>query len=143
MMFFVQRGYIETLLGRRRYLPGINSGESDKASYAQRQAVNSVCQGSAADLIKLAMINIHRRVEKELRSQKLCRLVLQVHDELVFEVSQEVLGHAVAIVKDCMQRAVRLQVPLQVQVKKGPTWGDLQPVQRPMIESCLNQHILT
>lgn len=134
---------METLLGRRRYLPGIHSPEAGERAHAERQAVNSVCQGSAADLIKLAMVNIHHELARgALRDgdggggggggegamahvDKACRLVLQIHDELVYEVREELVEPAVELVRRCMEGAVRLKVPLRVKVHVGRTWGAL------------------
>ena len=137
-------GYVETLLGRRRYLPGIHSPEAGERAQAERQAVNSVCQGSAADLIKLAMVNIHHELarggalggsaaaavgEKDggglAHLDKACRLVLQVHDELVYEVKEELVQPAVEMVRHCMEGAVRMRVPLRVKIHVGRHWGAL------------------
>jgi DNA polymerase theta len=131
-----QHGYVETLLGRRRYLPGIHSAEAGERAQAERQAVNSVCQGSAADLIKLAMVNIHHELARGALGppgegeglacvDKACRLVLQVHDELVYEVKEELIQPAVELVRRCMEGAVRLRVPLRVKVHVGRSWGAL------------------
>lgn len=163
-------GYITTLLGRRRALPLINSENRQEQAKGGRQAVNSMCQGSAADLIKLAMVNISYRlsqltsadmssdatqqlgdeansnnasstlpVKRDVncrRSRRFpggglysaldsVRLVLQVHDELVFEVRRDLLPAVSCIVRECMEEAVELRVPLQVKLSSGPAWGRL------------------
>jgi DNA polymerase theta len=131
--FCKMHGYIETLLRRRRHLPGIHSRNIYERLQAERQSVNSICQGSAAEVIKLAMINIHskleglhRRIEKDsLGDVRDCRLVLQIYDELIFEVKEQMVTEVVQIMKDCMEGALRLNVPLKVHVKVGTSWGAL------------------
>jgi DNA polymerase-1 len=114
-----RRGYAETVLGRRRKISDIRSSNPGRRAQAERLAVNTVIQGSAADLIKVAMLNVHRRIEAE----KLpIRMILQVHDELVFEAPvAEVQEHAKWIA-DEMARALPFDVPLKVDTKYGPSW---------------------
>jgi len=112
-------GFAETILGRRRKIPNLYSKNAGKRAQAQRLAVNTVIQGSAADLIKAAMINIHRRIEGESLPVK---LILQVHDELVFELpAAEADKHAKWIAAE-MTGAIKLDVPLKVDITHGPTW---------------------
>ena len=112
-------GYAETILHRRRKIPNLNSKNANKRSQAERLAVNTVTQGSAADLIKLAMINIHRKIEAE---NLPVRLILQIHDELVFELpAAEADKHAQWIAQE-MTDAIKLDVPLKVDITYGPTW---------------------
>ncbi|MFC1766426.1 DNA polymerase I [Planctomycetota bacterium] len=112
-------GYVETLLGRRRHIADMNSRNTNKRNQAHRFAVNTVIQGSAADLIKVAMINIQRRIQTEALPVK---LTLQVHDELVFELPlQEVDQHQAWITQE-MNEAMDLRVPLKVDVNVGPSW---------------------
>jgi len=112
-------GYVCTLLGRRRYLPEINSPNSQRRAFAERTAVNTPIQGTAADIIKLAMINIARRFEEAgLRS----RMILQVHDELLFEVKEEEMSRVKDIVKPEMEGAVELSVPVVVEMGEGASW---------------------
>ena len=114
-----QTGYAETILHRRRKIPNLKSKNSGKRSQAERLAVNTVIQGSAADLIKIAMINIQRKIEEENLPVK---MILQVHDELVFELpSAEAEKHAKWINKE-MIGAIKLDVPLKVDITHGPTW---------------------
>ncbi len=115
-----QKGYVETLLGRRRYLPDINSGNATQRGYAERNAINAPIQGTAADIIKVAMVNIQRWLDAEgLRS----RMLLQVHDELVFEVHVTEIDHLKAHIPDAMKTALPLRhVPLEVEVGIGKDW---------------------
>jgi DNA polymerase-1 len=114
-------GYVSTLLQRRRYLPEINSSNFNMRSFAERTAMNSPIQGTAADIIKIAMIQMAKRIhEKGLQS----RMLLQVHDELVFEVPEEELEEMQALVPEVMESAIPLDVPLKVDVSFGETWYD-------------------
>ncbi len=111
--------YVTTLLGRRCAVTDINSRNHQQRSYAERNAVNYPVQGSAADIIKVAMINIHNRFRQQrLRS----RMVLQVHDELVFDVAADELDEVRAVVEEEMTSAVELDVPLQVTIGCGANW---------------------
>jgi DNA polymerase-1 len=114
-----QTGYAETILHRRRKIQNLNSKNAHKRAQAQRLAVNTVIQGSAADLIKVAMLNIQRKIEAENLPVK---LILQVHDELVFELpAKQADKHAKWIAKE-MTTAIKLDVPLKVDINYGPTW---------------------
>jgi DNA polymerase-1 len=119
-------GFVTTILGRRRYLPEIKNKNQAIREFAQRQAVNTPIQGSASDLIKLAMINIHRDFrEKKFRS----RMIIQIHDELVFDVPAEELGEVLALVKERMEHVLELTVPLRVSIKKGKNWLEMEELQ--------------
>ncbi|MCQ2231526.1 MAG: DNA polymerase I [Paludibacteraceae bacterium] len=114
-----ENGYVETLLGRRRYLSDINSHNSVVRGYAERNAVNAPIQGTAADIIKIAMINIFRRFnEAQLKS----KMILQVHDELNFNVYKDELEQVKQIVLEEMQNAIKLQVPLIAEFGIGDNW---------------------
>lgn len=114
-----QDGYVTTLLHRRRYLPDIASSNFNLRSFAERTAMNTPIQGTAADIIKLAMIRMQERLQAEgLRS----RMLLQVHDELVFEVPEEELEKMRTIVPEVMAAALKLDVPLKADVSDGSTW---------------------
>ena len=114
-----EKGYVETLFKRKRFLPDINSHNAVVRGYAERNAINAPIQGSAADIIKLAMIHIHQRFETEgLKS----RMILQVHDELNFNVYQKEFDRVKAIVLDCMEHVVKLRVPLIADCGKGLNW---------------------
>ena len=116
-----ERGYVETLFGRRRYIPELKDKNFNIRAFGERTATNSPLQGSAADLIKIAMIRIHAGLrEQRLRS----RMVLQVHDELVFEVPEGERESAASLVKRHMEEAAKLSVPLVVSVGTGSNWVD-------------------
>jgi len=117
--FAREHGYVETVLHRRRYLKDINSRNAMVRSGAERNAVNAPIQGSAADIIKLAMICIHNRFEKENFKSK---MLLQVHDELVFDVHKEELKFVKPIIKNEMEKAFKMLVPLEVEVGLGKNW---------------------
>ena len=115
--------YVETLLGRRRYLPDINSPNFNVRGGAERMAINMPIQGTAADIMKLAMIRVQKRLDDEgLRT----KMLLQVHDELVFETPKEELEALKDLVFDEMPAAMDLDVTLKVDAKWGPTWGDME-----------------
>lgn len=119
-----QDGYVTTLLQRRRYLPDINSRNFNLRSFAERTAMNTPIQGSAADQIKLAMVNIDRRLKAENFSSK---MILQVHDELIFEVYEPELAPLARLVKSEMETAIQLLVPLKVDIKVGTNWYNVEP----------------
>lgn len=139
--FCRSKGYVETLKGRKRFLSKIKFGSSTEKSKAQRQAVNSICQGSAADIIKIAMIKIYSEIFTGVDNLDLsssvtakfdmlrdrCRILLQVHDELVLEVDPSVVREAALLLQTSMENAVSLLVPLNVKLKVGRTWGSLEP----------------
>lgn len=117
------RGYVKTILGRRRAIRGIRPVIGRQRNLPERTAVNTVIQGSAADLIKLAMVSIHRRLAAERLSAK---MVLQIHDELVFELPPEELDHVAPLVTAEMTGVLPLRVPLKVDLKSGRTWADVE-----------------
>jgi DNA polymerase-1 len=113
------QGYVETLLGRRRKVPELHSSDNRVRVFAENAALNTPVQGSAADIIKRAMIDL----ERELESSKLQgRMLLQVHDELVLECPERELADTTALLKRCMEQAVKLSVPLRVDVGAGANW---------------------
>ena len=119
--FAKEHGYVSTLTGRRRFIPEIKSSNANIRQFGERAAMNMPLQGSSADIIKIAMINVHRRLEREGLGAK---LILQVHDELVLdcpESEQEVASH---ILREEMENAVELHVPLTVEVHSGKNWYD-------------------
>jgi DNA polymerase-1 len=115
------QGVVQTILGRRRPIPEIDSNILSRRNYAERLAINSVVQGSAADLIKIAMVNIHRRLKKENRPS---RLLLTVHDELVFETPAAEVEREAEVVRQEMVGAMELKVPLKVDVGWGKNWQE-------------------
>ncbi len=114
-----QQGYVTTLLQRRRLLPEINSENRRMREFAERTAINTPIQGSAADLIKVAMIRIHQRLAKEHLKSK---MILQIHDELLFEVPRQELDLMKDLVRTEMESAIRLNVPVKVDISIGENW---------------------
>ncbi|MFC0557903.1 DNA polymerase I [Halalkalibacter alkalisediminis] len=116
-----EKGFVSTLLHRRRYLPELTSRNFNKRSFAERTAMNTPIQGTAADIIKKAMVEIATKLEEE---QMQSRMLLQVHDELIFEVPEEEVEKMLKLVPEVMERAVELKVPLKADVSYGETWYD-------------------
>jgi DNA polymerase-1 len=117
--FAREHGYVQTVLGRRRYLKDINSANAVVRGAAERNAVNAPIQGSAADIIKLAMINIHRKLTADNWKSK---MLLQVHDELVFDVHHSELEKIKPMIKHEMENAFTMSVPLEVEMGVGQNW---------------------
>jgi DNA polymerase-1 len=117
--FAREKGYVETIMKRRRYLPDINSHNATVRSFAERNAINAPIQGSSADIIKLAMNHIFNEIQK---NKLQTRMLLQVHDELVFETTQAELEQVKSIIKQCMENVVPLKVPLLVETGVGKSW---------------------
>ena len=117
--FARNNGYVETIMGRRRYLQNINSQNNMLRSGAERNAINAPIQGSAADIIKIAMININSELKKQYLKSK---MLLQVHDELVFDVHKSEKDQIKDIVKTTMESAVKLKVPLKIDLEFGKNW---------------------
>jgi DNA polymerase-1 len=117
--FAKQHGFVETLIGRRRYLRDINSANAMTRGFAERNAINAPIQGTAADMIKIAMINIHKRMKEERLDSK---MILQVHDELVFDVHPSELEKLKVIVSKEMREALPLKVPVEVEMGTGRNW---------------------
>ena len=116
-----QTGYVSTLFGRRRYLPELKSSNRNLRAFGQRVAMNMPIQGTAADIIKIAMVRVWRR----LRAEGLeARLILQVHDELIVEAPAAEAEKVRALVKEEMESAASLAVPMEVDAKTGKDWGE-------------------
>lgn len=116
-----QQGYVETLFGRRLYVPEIKSSQFQRRAAAERAAINAPMQGTAADIIKLAMINIQHAIEKENLDMK---MIMQVHDELVFEVADKDVEKAEKLIEKYMIEAVSLSVPISVSINHGQNWDE-------------------
>lgn len=116
-------GYVQTLLGRRRFIPEINSSNRQVREAAERMAINMPVQGTSADIIKVAMINLDREMQKR---QLKSKMLLQVHDELIFEVPEDELEEMHQLVPEIMSTAVELSVPLKVDMKTGNNWGEMR-----------------
>ncbi|KAI8821629.1 uncharacterized protein EV422DRAFT_566714 [Fimicolochytrium jonesii] len=136
-----ENGYVETLLGRRRYLPDIHSKTSADRAHAERQSINTTVQGSAADLIKVAMAHLVPNIsttDKQFRERRwgmwlrddvpantVPHLILQIHDELLYEVPLNLVDVVRPIIRDCMEKTCDMRVPVNVRLKTGKTWGNL------------------
>ena len=114
-----EEGYVETIMKRRRYLPDINSGNAIVRGYAERNAINAPIQGSAADIIKMAMISVHAEMKKK---QVKSKMILQVHDELVFDVHNSEEELMQDLVRKAMEKAVKLSVPMEVELSLASNW---------------------
>ena len=115
-------GYVRTVTERRRYIPEINSTNRQIREAAERMAINAPVQGTSADIIKIAMINVHNEMKKRnLRS----KMLLQIHDELLFEVPQNEIEEIKSLVTEIMPKAIKLCVPLKIDIKLGKNWGEM------------------
>lgn len=119
------KGYTETLFGRIRYLPEINSSVLQVSKAAERMAINTPLQGTAADMIKIAMIKINAEVNANSYNTRI-KMLLQVHDELLFEVKENMVDEAVEKIKDIMENVIKLKVPVIVDAKVGDNWGEMR-----------------
>ena len=122
-----RQGYVSTLLGRRRYVPELQSGNHNMRQFAERAAVNMPIQGTAADIMKLAMIAVADWLHTE--PDNGCKLLLQVHDELLFEVAEEAVAALTPLIVRRMEAAYPLDVPLRTDAKSGSNWAEMQSVQ--------------
>ena len=114
-----KKGYVSTLLGRRRYIPELQSSNFMVRKFGERAAMNTPIQGTAADIIKIAMVNVYNTLkERNLKS----KIVLQIHDELLIETLEEEKEEVKEILKSCMENAIKLEVPLNVEVEEGKNW---------------------
>ncbi len=120
------RGYAETLFNRRRFLPEINSSVMQVRKAAERMAVNTPLQGTAADIIKVAMIEVKKLIDKEYGEE--VKMLLQVHDELVFEVKDNLIKSAAEKIKKIMENVIKLKVQISVDAKFGENWEEMEEV---------------
>ncbi|MFC2042370.1 DNA polymerase I, partial [Chloroflexota bacterium] len=118
-----KKGYVQTILGRRRFIPEINASNRQLREAAERMAINMPVQGTSADIIKVAMINLYRQMKEQGLESK---MLLQVHDELVFEVPAEEMKMMRQMVPEVMSVAMKLSVPLKVDTKTGKNWGEMK-----------------
>ena len=116
-----EKGYAETYFGRRRYLPELQEKNAIRRGFGERVAMNMPIQGTAADIIKIAMIRVYERLKAEYPEAK---LIMQVHDELIIEAPEKDAESIVSLLKDTMENACKLAVPLTVEVESGKTWYD-------------------
>ena len=119
-------GFVTTLMGRRRYIPEINSKNMGIRQFAERQAVNTPIQGTASDLIKLAMVKISAQIEEKCLKSK---MILQIHDELVFDLPAAELSVLTCLVKEIMEHVKKLDVPIKIDMKSGKNWLDMEIVE--------------
>lgn len=127
-------GYVSTIMGRRRYMPGLSSGNYMLRAAAEREATNAPLQGSAADLMKLAMV----RIDRALRESGLdAVMLLQIHDELIFEVRASARNEVAALVRKHMEEAIALSVPLEVTLKSGRNWYDVEGIDEEIAEGAV------
>jgi len=118
-----EKGYVQTLLGRRRYIPEINAANPQVRMAAERMAINMPVQGTSADIIKVAMIDLQREMDRKGLEAK---MILQVHDELLFDLPQEEVEELKQLVLQIMPEALKLSVPLKVDVKTGRNWDEME-----------------
>lgn len=121
-----ETGYVETLFGRKRYLEELNASNAMIRKSAERMAINTPIQGTEADMIKLAMIEIKKFIDTEYKGK--LALLLQVHDELVFETDPKIIKEITPKIKKIMENVIKLSVPITVDAKHGENWIDMKPV---------------
>ncbi len=122
-----RQGYVETLLGRRRWIPELEARNSALRGSGERMAINMPIQGTAADIMKIAMIRLHERLRRDGSG---ARMLLSVHDEVLFEVPRGELEALAPVVRDVMESAMTLDVPLDVDLKSGDDWESMTPMAR-------------
>jgi DNA polymerase-1 len=120
-----EQGYVSTLFGRRRWIPELQARNQSLRGAGERMAINMPIQGTAADIVKIAMIRLWDRL---MSSGSRARILLQVHDELLLEVPKSELDEIAVIVRDEMENAVKLDVPLTVDIKSGADWESMTPL---------------
>jgi DNA polymerase-1 len=121
-----ESGYVETLFGRKRYVPELQSPNRQIQAAGERMAINMPIQGTAADLMKMAMIAVYHALKKENMLGSHARMTLQIHDELVLEVEEKYATKVAEIVKNEMQNVAKLRVPIEVGVEIGDRWGEMK-----------------
>ncbi|MCD4705737.1 DNA polymerase I, partial [bacterium] len=122
-----EKGYVETLFNRRRYLPDINSNMPQIQKAAERMAVNAPLQGTAADMIKIAMIKIQNLLDKKYQNSEI-KMIIQVHDELIFEIKKDIDFSVIKAIKNIMENVIKLKVPIIVDAKIGDNWGEMKKI---------------
>ena len=118
-----EEGYVETLFHRRRYIPELKSNNYMIRQFGSRAAMNTPIQGTAADIMKIAMINVFKKLQEEKLEAK---LVLQIHDELIIECNEDIKQKVKEILQDCMENAAKLSVPLKVETSEANSWYDVK-----------------
>lgn len=123
-----KNGYVQTMFGRKRFLPEINSPMQFMRAEAERMAINAPIQGTAADMIKLAMIKVDNLIKKE-PAMRGVAMILQIHDELLFEIEKNTLNDAAKKIKDIMEGVLEADIPIKVELSAGPNWADLEKLE--------------
>ena len=123
--FARKNGYVETMFGRRRYLPEVNSSTPQLRAAAERMAINHPIQGTLADLVKMAMVKMQ---ESSMLLGGQCFMLLQIHDELLFEIADGIIQETSRPIAELMENIVELNVPLEIDVKKGKNWADVEKI---------------
>jgi len=126
--FGMKNGYVETIWGRRRYIPELQAGNKMLKAFGERAATNHPVQGSSADMIKKAMVEIGKEISKKEKGKNGCQMILQVHDELLFECNPDEVEKIAKMVCEKMENALTLSVPVKVDVKVGKNWGEMSPL---------------
>ena len=127
--FGYEKGYVETLWGRKRYIPELKIANHMVKAAGERAAINHPVQGTAADMIKKAMVEISHVIASAAKQSSSCQMILQVHDELLFECDPKNVEEVAKMVKDKMENALKLSVPVVVDLKVGPNWGEMKPIE--------------
>lgn len=124
------KGYVETIRKRRRCLPSINSSDYKQKTQAERQAINTIVQGSASDLVKTAMVKIEKTLAKAFgdKPNRGANLVMQLHDELIYEVHRLDVDRVKDIIRDGMENCIEFTVKMKVKIRMGTNWGNLDKV---------------
>ena len=117
--FAKEKGYVETLFNRRRYIPEINSNNFMVRQFGARAAMNTPIQGTAADIMKIAMINLYKKLKEKKMNSK---ILLQIHDELLLEVKNNEREEVKILLKEAMEEAMKLKVPLKVELSEADNW---------------------
>jgi len=128
-----RNGFVRTLFGRRRQLSEINSSMPQVVSQAERMAINAPIQGTAADMIKIAMVNVSKYLHENYEESDI-RMLLQVHDELLFEVKKTLTRELEPKIKEMMEGVLKMDVPITVDSKVGPNWADMEPLRSQEIQ---------
>jgi len=124
--FAKENGYVETLFGRRRYLPEISSQVPAVRSGAERMAINTPLQGTNADMVKKAMILTQKLIDQKYRDS--VKMIIQVHDELVFEIKDSKVAKVSKEIQEIMKNIIKLKVPVVVDIEVGDNWGEMKKI---------------
>lgn len=129
MNFVRDKGYVETKFGRRRFLADINSTDKKKRAEAERKAINTTIQGTAADILKYSILKMETNLQESMFASDDIQFVLHVHDELFYEVPSEKADEVATILKSSMEKCAEPWITLKVEVKKGQSWGSMKRIE--------------